>query len=315
MNFLQRPKQFRNPGHRLHDRIKLAPGETAPERFQAWLAAQSNPPPCCRHHPREPLVVAPGSARSEPAFQERARVFRGPEPEVEPGVFEFWAFLHCPACGMAYALCPPEFHQTSFDSFDTSTPERTKVLASCRAFVSQVKAQGCGMMLMTGGPGCGKTRLASNIVRELHYDDALYVRQGELTLALRATYGLKQVFLRRGKPDDYEDQEEPPSPLSITQEVRFLVLDELGCNALANDERLLLDELLKVRYDERKPTILLSNLPLNELRDFLGDALGDRLKHATGNGKFLLQFTGESFRRTAGDDYLRPLPKVPESLD
>jgi len=66
----------------------------------------------------------------------------------------------------------------------------------------------------------------------------------------------------------------------------------------------LLDELLKHRYDAGKPTILISNLPLDQLKEFLGDALTDRVKHATGNGKFILQFKGESYRRSAGENYL-----------
>ncbi len=94
---------------------------------------------------------------------------------------------------------------------------------------------------------------------------------------------------------------EPPGPLDNVQKVRFLVLDEIGCTALANDERLLLDELLKYRFEHRKPTILISNLPLigafdkPGLKEFLGDALTDRIKEATGNGKFIVQFAGESY--------------------
>ena len=92
------------------------------------------------------------------------------------------------------------------------------------------------------------------------------------------------------------------------------MLDEIGCNPFANDERLLLDELLKHRYEQRKPTILISNLPLTGPpaapgpKQFLGDALTDRIKEATGNGKFIIQFSGESYRRTMGEDYLAGLP-------
>jgi DNA replication protein DnaC len=165
---------------------------------------------------------------------------------------------------------------------------------------------------LVGPTGTGKTRLACNIIGALEDRDALYVRQGTLTTALRSTYGRKDVFLYR--PQFSSDQDagkvEPPKPLDIVYKVRMLVLDEIGCTALANDERLLLNELLKHRYDERKPTVLISNLPLTGtadalgLKQFLGDALTDRIREATGNRKFIVRFFAESYRRTTGENYL-----------
>lgn len=232
----------------------------------------------------------------------------GSELLPKHGEFNFRAFFVCPSCRMAFALCPPEFHETKFDTFITSTDERVVWLAQAREFAAQVNSRGRGFALFVGPPGQGKTRLACNVIRELADCDALYVRQGQLTVELRASYGSKHVFVHRSQRNDDEDQEErEPTPLEITQNVHFLVLDELGCTGLANDERLLLDELLKHRYEQRKPTILISNLPLNEIKEFLGDALIDRIRLATGSGKFIVQFSGESYRRSAGESYLAGL--------
>jgi DNA replication protein DnaC len=179
-------------------------------------------------------------------------------------------------------------------------------LAICREFARQVNERDCGFLEICGFTGNGKTRLACNIIREMNHSDSLYLRQGQLTSALRATYGRKDVFLH-GRPQGVDEDESPPL-LEVVQQVHLLMLDELGCNAFANDERLLLDELLKHRYEHRKPTILASNLPLDHLKEFLGDALSDRIADATGNGRFILQFSGESYRRTTGEDYLTGLP-------
>jgi DNA replication protein DnaC len=219
-------------------------------------------------------------------------------PELVPNLFDFNARLRCPACRCARALCPPEFHTTSFETFDTSTPERATTLAIAREFAAQVNNRGCGFALFVGTTGPGKTRLACNIVQALDNGDSLYVRHGELTAALRATYRNNVEY------DDEGERIELENPLEVTRGVRFLVLDEIGCTALANDERILLDELLKHRYDQNKPTILISNLPLDQFKEFVGDALHDRIRHAAGNGKFFVQFKGESYRRNMSDSYL-----------
>jgi DNA replication protein DnaC len=296
--------------------VKLAGGETINVAFRAWRAKISlEPRRCCKHD--TPLVIfressgykqleGPSNVPGAP-YYDRVPI---------PGEFRFQAHFVCPGCRVAFALCPPEFHKTSFDTFIPSTPGRAETLAKAREFVAQVNTNNCGFALFLGPPGLGKTRLACNIVRELHNWDALYVRQSEVTCTLRATYGHKEVIITRpGYKNDnhrwymHEDseEEEPETPLSVLQEVRFLVLDEVGCTSLANDERLLLDELIKHRYEHRKPTILISNLPLDEIKEFLGDALSDRIKEATGDGKFIVQFSGESYRRSADESYLKGL--------
>ena len=55
-------------------------------------------------------------------------------PKSREKLYPFDAIFRCPACRVAYALCPPEFHETSFDTFDTFTPERAATLARAREF-------------------------------------------------------------------------------------------------------------------------------------------------------------------------------------
>ena len=308
---LHRPKHFPVAFSRRQG-VRIAPGEAPEEAHKAWCSKlYASAPRFCGQHPRTALV-------DDSNFWPETELGTRYETIVKPGQFEFYAGLVCPACRVAYALCPPEFHETTFDTFDTSISEREAMLAKAREFAAQVSALGCGFAVFAGPPGIGKTRLACNVVREVAFRDALYVRQGTLTSAVRATYGHKEVFLRPKPRDDDDDDDRdgkdtPPTPLEIVQKVRFLVLDEIGCIALANDERLIIDELLKHRYEHRKPTILISNLPLigtaerPGLKEFLGDALADRIQAATGSGKFIVQFSAPSYRRSAGESYLQGL--------
>lgn len=304
MNLLERPRRYHGHAHSIREEIILTPGETVKARFALWFKAnQPSSPRHCGIHPSTPLVL--DRARTG-AFQATTPGYWYSDPPIElPGQFNLHAVWKCPACQCAYALCPPELQATSFETFNTSTPERQRALALARAFVVQINQHGCGFALFVGMPGNGKTRLACNIIRELANGDALYVRQARLREALRATYNRSLVeFDEDGRPI------EPEHPLPIVQEVRFLVLDEIGCDPLASDEGSLLGELIKHRYDHRLPTIYISNLPFTGqpdapgLKEYLGDALTDRIREATGNNKFIMQFAGESYRHTTGEAYL-----------
>ncbi len=305
---IKQDTSLRRPAEIIAVEVKLAPGETTQELHQAWLAKQLAKERFCKTHHNVNLLYAPGwfsgvsQAYDEPYYHQDPQI-------LKPGVYVFRAAFHCPICRCIYALFPPEFHHANFGTFDTSTAERANALKCCRQFADQINQVGNGFAVLVGNTGNGKTRLAASILAALDNVDALYVRQGQLTIELRAAYGRKDVFIhnRKATRDEDEDDDEPPTILEIVQSVRVLVLDELGCSPLANDERLLLDELLKHRYEQRKPTILISNLALDQLKEFLGDALADRIKHATGNGRFILQFDGESFRRATGEDYLAGL--------
>ena len=306
---ITRPKEFNRTGERITEQVNLKTGEDKQALYKAWLAGKRLKQSCCTKHPTVPLVFDPEHSDVWSVHEDTY----GQNWRIVPDAWQFVAAFRCPACSAAYALCPPEFHEMSFQTFNTSTPERVKALSVCREFVAQVNKRECGFALLVGRTGNGKTLLASLISREVKTRDALYVRQGQLTCALRAAYNHKEVVLRRGGSDE-DEAETPPTVLEIVQQVRFLVLDEIGCHSLANDERLLLDELIKHRYEQNKPTILISNLALDQLKEFLGDAPSDRIACATGNGKFVLQFSGESYRRTVKEDYLSGLNRSPNTV-
>ncbi len=256
------------------EEVKLEDGETPKAAYMAWLTRMKLKPRSCHRHDGTPLIFSrEGSGYSQVTGLAEApgAAFRDRVPI--PGEFRFHAHFVCRACRVAYALCPPEFHESSFDTFDTSMPGRTETLAKGREFVTQVNTRARGFALFVGPPGLGKTRLACNIIRELDEADSLYVRQGEVTYALRSTYGRKEIIMSHPKTNSWhnqydDDDEEPETPLRALRDVHFLVLDEIGCTSLANDERLLLDELIKHRY-ERDEVKRVANMLLTRLKRLL----------------------------------------------
>src|ERR1035437_2123134 len=300
--------------------VPVNPGLSREQHFEKWLDKLL--PRYCARHKRTLLVLERENSRRESLavsssdiwhrrYMDPRQLAEIPDRATIEKFHPFEACFHCPACKLQYAQVPPLFYESSFDAFQAGTPELKHNLARCREFVIQVNRHGCGFLVMCGLVGTGKTMLACSIIRELNHSDSFYIRQAQLTNALRDTYGRKDVFLHRQTRGDVGDA--MPALLAFVQRVGFLILDEFGCTALANDDMRLIDELLKHRFDDGKPRTLISNLPLKGkpekpgLKEIFGDALTDRIREATGNGKFILQFAGKSYRPTTGENYLQGL--------
>ena len=74
----------------------------------------------------------------------------------------------------------------------------------------------------------------------------------------------------------------------------ILVIDEIGVQHGTEDERVLLYQVIDGRYNEVKPTILISNSK-NPVDDgYIDTRTIDRLKEG---GGFSMTFNGESYRR------------------
>ena len=73
----------------------------------------------------------------------------------------------------------------------------------------------------------------------------------------------------------------------------LLVLDEIGVQFGSDAEKLIMFDIINERYEAMRPTILISNLALSGLSEFVGDRIVDRMKE---NGGKLMVFDWESHR-------------------
>jgi len=73
----------------------------------------------------------------------------------------------------------------------------------------------------------------------------------------------------------------------------YLIIDELG--KFNNDEASInyIEELISKRYNNERPTILITNLSIKEFKDLYGDRLMDRLR---GNNVHIIKKVGDSLR-------------------
>lgn len=181
----------------------------------------------------------------------------------------------------------PRFADATFDSYVAESEQQRKALAKCRGYAEQFPShfRAGRSLLLTGNVGCGKTHLASAIVRTVVADRcrALIIPASDIISTARASmapnsgYTDRDVVLHLGGLD-------------------LLVIDEVGCQKGSDYELGLLHAIIDRRYQAVLPTVLISNLGVDGLKAYIGDRALDRLRQ---NGGMAVGFTWSSMRAAA----------------
>ena len=181
----------------------------------------------------------------------------------------------------------PRFAAATFDSYRAEKDPQQKALAKCRAYAEQFPAnyRAGRSLLLTGNVGCGKTHLASAIVRTVVADRcrALIIPAGDIVSIARASmvpgsgYTDRDVAVHLGGLD-------------------LLVIDEVGAQKGSEYELGLLHSIIDRRYQAVLPTVVISNLNAEGLKSYIGDRALDRLRQ---NGGQQVGFTWSSMRAVA----------------
>ena len=179
---------------------------------------------------------------------------------------------------------------STFDNFECAGKLQQDVLAQCRSFAEGVKPDGGGGLWLIGPPGTGKTHLGSAMVQHVireHRQWACVLSAREIITMQRASWGKKPV----SNPWDWAPQttEEIVEHLG---NVALLVLDEVGNSFNTEAEQVQLFDVIDLRYKLCRPTVVISNLPAQEMKKTLGDRSYDRLRE----GARVLQCTWPSAR-------------------
>jgi DNA replication protein DnaC len=176
------------------------------------------------------------------------------------------------------------FQDVSIGSFVPVNPQAQECLTICQQFTTdwpQMQAAGSNL-LMSGRPGTGKTHLAVGIMRELveHYDADVY-----LTSAQRMIRAMRDTWRQDATRTEYE-------VLGFYCGLDLLIIDEVGMQNGTDSERLIVSEIINTRYEQMKPTVLISNFTAKQLEDFMGYRAMDRILESAA----VLAFDWESQR-------------------
>lgn len=177
---------------------------------------------------------------------------------------------------------PDRFRDRTLDTYIATEPKQKRVLEFARAYAdnfADVKRTGQSLMFI-GLPGTGKNHLAAGIALQVMREHSVL-----FTTLLRAVRRVKDTWTSKT-----ETETQAIESLVFPS---LLILDEVGVQFGSDTEKLILFDVLNERYEKRKPTILLSNLTLDEVRAYLGERIFDRLRED--GGKFFV-FDWQSYR-------------------
>jgi len=165
---------------------------------------------------------------------------------------------------------PPRFSDRSFANYAATNQGQKIALGVCKAYADKWndKRPVGASLVLTGAPGTGKTHLACAIASEImesHLAATLFLTVSSMLRSIKSTYR---------KDSERSEQE----AISALNQPDLLILDEVGVQVGSEHEKLLMFEVLNERYQQMLPTILISNLSVDELEEFLGHRVMDRYR-------------------------------------
>lgn len=187
---------------------------------------------------------------------------------------------------LGQALIPPRFKVKTFENYRAASDGQQIAVKACRAYADRFPEHlGAGRCLMLlGKVGNGKTHLAAavaGVVVEQHRRNVLYTTVSRVCQQVKASYSKESTQSER-------------EALEIFRQPDLLILDEVGASYGTDFERMVMFEVVNARYEDMKPTLVISNLSAPELATALGDRTVDRLREA---GGVVVKFDWDSARR------------------
>ena len=189
---------------------------------------------------------------------------------------------------LGHSGIPLRFHDRTLSGYEAKSADQQAALEFAKEYAlgfEQVQKTGRGAIFV-GRPGTGKTHLAVGI--GLYAMRKFHARVLFMTVQ-RAIRSVKDTWAKGAQQSESE-------AIDALVEPDLLILDEVGVQFGSEFERNTLFDVLNERYEMRKPTIFLSNLASDELADFLGERVMDRLRE---DGGRVIPFAWERYRGKA----------------
>lgn len=167
---------------------------------------------------------------------------------------------------------PPRLRNASLKSYTCQTEAQKAALKQVCDYAKALDTHletGDGLIMM-GNMGTGKTHLATGLIR--------YATRH---LAVPARYITAPALFSRIRASYNSHTETEADILAELVRAPLLVLDEIGVGKGSDNELNVTYSLLGQRYDECRPTIIITNLMSADLKAWLGERVVDRLRETS----------------------------------
>lgn len=158
-----------------------------------------------------------------------------------------------------------EYYRSLNSQDRTFLENAKKAFKAAQEFVQRCLQEPHGLgILFTGPVGSGKTFLAASIANALMEKDkqVLFLVVPDLLDELRATY---------------KSEANEIDLLDTAREIPILILDDLGAHNYTEWTRNRIYSIINFRLNEELPTVITSNLPLEDMEEHLGARTTSRL--------------------------------------
>jgi DNA replication protein DnaC len=159
---------------------------------------------------------------------------------------------------------PPKYLKSSFENFNV-IDENRKCVSACRQYLIHHRPVYSGLYLF-GNCGTGKTHLAAAITREL----LLKGQPVTFTCVPRLCFEVKKAFDGGLKITEH-------NAIKAYTSCEYLVLDDLGAEKPTEWVKKTLGYIIYERDNMFKPTIITSNLSLDEISDRVAPRISSRI--------------------------------------
>jgi len=164
---------------------------------------------------------------------------------------------------------PLRFQSCSLKNYRVECDGQRDVLEFAVAYADEFKGEHSGRgAIFLGNYGTGKTHLSCGI--------ALRIMHRYNRTAIFTTVDTMARTIRESK--SFSGKINESQAIALYTFPDLLILDEVGIQSGTDTEHRSLFAVVNGRYENRKPTILLSNLTLDEIKIAIGDRLYSRLK-------------------------------------
>ena len=164
---------------------------------------------------------------------------------------------------------PQRYAACGFKGYRAVRPDQRALVEKAKGFMRMVKAEQeqWAAMVLTGGPGTGKTHIACAVANNLisHGISCRYTTAQEMIDEVRRAY-------------DEDGMSEASQKRIFTSAFSLLIVDEIDVIRTGSDADLtLVSGVINTRYAEQRPVIAVSNQDYNSLSRILGKRITSRL--------------------------------------